>query len=34
MQNAKDSVNKYNGVMDIEIDNNIFSVTVLLKNNI
>ena len=34
MQNAKDSENKYNGVMDIEIDNNIFSVTVLLKNNI
>lgn len=32
MQNVKDSVNKYNGIMDIEIDNNIFSVTILLKN--
>lgn len=34
MQNVKDSVNKYHGIMDIEITNNIFSVTILLKNNI
>ena len=32
LQNVKDSVDKYDGIMDIDAKGNIFSVTILLKN--
>ena len=32
LQNVRDSVDKYDGIMDIDAKGNIFSVTILLKN--